>query len=152
MEANVPEVDMVDANQSGQPDPPNSPAPSNLFVQPDEPEDVGEPEVRDPNDLYRDDVKRYNSGTLIILDAPEAEPIFKHEQNETTHKHNCHLIEITFRAISNMQIEKICLPQNATAAEFWAAINALLADKTESDMLIWHYHGSAGGTEVDYKW
>lgn len=114
--------------------------------------DEDDPPQPDPNDLYKDDVKIYDSTTLVIVDAAEPGAAFGHDDGESIHKHACRTIETTFRDISTFGIEKICLPQNSSEADFFAAIDGILQGKTKKDLLIFHYHGSAGGVEHNYRW
>ena len=142
------ELQHPDSGEPGTSSEPSEPGNANESSNSDEPD----PPEPDPNDLYKDDVKVYDSTTLVILDATESLPVYQHEQNDSIHKRACHTMEITFREISDFGIEKIHLPQNANEADFLEAIDEILEGKTERDLLIFHYHGSAGGVEHNYKW
>lgn len=120
--------------------------------QDDEPEELEEPEEPDPNDLHKDDVKKYDTETLVILDATESEPIFVHDVDEPLHKRICRHMEITAREITDFRIVKICLGPNTSEADFVQTIDNLFAGKTKKDLFIFHYHGSAGGVDTNYKW
>lgn len=115
--------------------------------QPEEPQ----PPAPDPNNVYAGDLKRYLRQYFVILDATEENDVFFHEQDESVHKRNCHMMEITMRRRSSLEIRKIRLPPGATEADFQQAIDSFLGQLTKNDLVVWYYHGSAGGTERTWK-
>lgn len=105
----------------------------------------------DPNNLYAGNVKEYEQPDFVILDATEPHPVFQREANESVHKKNCHTVEFLARDIFNANIKKICLPAHAMEAAFNQAIDNLLAGKTESNLMIFYFHGSGSGVNAEMK-
>lgn len=109
-------------------------------------------DVPNPNDLLRkDDLKRYTRQCLVILNATEVEDVHEHEQGESVHKHNCHMMEITMRRRSSLEICKIRLPPNTTEAGFQDIIGDFLGQMTRNDLVVWYYHGKSGGEDENWK-
>ena len=170
MDIEMPDADQFDRDQtltspspyaspqpSASPEPPGTPAPSSSPALSNDIDDQGEgeedePQQPDPNDLYKGDTKKYDSGTFVVVDATEQGPVYAHEENESAHKRNAHLIEMAMREFTDFSIRKICLPPGSTGEEFKAAVDGILVGKTKKDLVIWHYHGNAGGVETNYRW
>lgn len=107
---------------------------------------------RDPNDLRKGDEKEYPTKTCVILDAPEWAPVYTHVDNESLHKRICRELEIFARDNTDFEVVKICLDPNGSEADFLQSIYNVMAGKTKRDLIIFHYHGSAGGVDEHYKW
>lgn len=106
----------------------------------------------DANALYKGDVKTYGSTTTIIIDALDENIVPGDSPRTQVHRRNCADLQTTFTNHSNAQVVRIALPSGGTIADWDNEINSVLAGKTEEDLIIWQYHGTAGVTDKQYKW
>ena len=97
-------------------------------------------------------VKLYNSSTLIIVDAPDDTVPRDTTVHESKHEWNCRAIETVFKSNSDFDIVKICMPAKSKEKDFYKRVDDIFANKTEEDLVVIYYHGTAGELDEDYTW
>ena len=100
---------------------------------------------------WNNGIKSYNRKFAFILDAapkPKTPPA----KNAFVHKHayNTRHMEEMFKDYSDFEIVPFCMEKGWKKKQFYADIEAALADKTEDDLLWVYYEGTAGGTDKEY--
>ena len=73
-------------------------------------------------------------------------------QKQDPHKFKCESIEDVFKEHSDTTVHHLRLPKRSNEDDFFQYWDDALQNKTENDLVIIYFHGSASGCEEEYKW